>query len=238
MSIQSTRSFNTAQEVFFQRIESSKPGTPEAKTANNGQSTASDGLTVTLSNQSKSMQNSESVYWMSMGSGSKNVDLDSYFERQPEPLNIKDGLSNLLLPSMDNLAALQQHISSKFPGFLSRNGIAEAPDTIKFDDQGNLVLPEDYLYKEQLTQALNDNPAMLKELQTANALASHVAAIQATEPMREALAEAKNQIELDAIVKQYAAFFGDNRSQAYPDVSLKFSSNGALSIQADEHGLV
>jgi hypothetical protein len=196
------------------------------------------GSDVTLSDEAKALQTSTAVYRMDTGSGTKQIDLDRYFIQSSPVNDLASGAANLLLPSSNNVLALQEHISSVFPDFLTKHGISEAPQTMLFDNQGTLVLPNDYAYKEELTAALEQHPDMLKTLKTAHALSSHVAGIQATAPMREALAQANSQAEVDIILENFSAYLGDNRAQAYPEISLQFSAKGELTITADGQSLV
>jgi len=241
MTIYTNNSYNTAYTMPSKVINSSlttnnQAVNPHPQGAKVYPSISSS--SVTLSDETKAMQTSTAVYRMDTGSGTKEIDLDSYFTQSPSVNDLASGASNLLLPSANNVLALQKHISSVFPNFLTQNNIPEAPQTIQFDDQGKLVLPNDYAYTAELTTAFEQHPEMLKTLQTAHALSSHVAAIQATEPMREALAQAQTQSEVDIILENFSAYLGDNRSQAYPEISLEFSKSGELSINADGTSLV
>ncbi|TCK02665.1 hypothetical protein [Marinobacterium mangrovicola] len=191
---------------------------------------------VQLSVEAQQLSRSESVYSMETAAGKREVDLDSYFSPAGEVTDLDSQLGSLLMPNPANLRALQDHISKVFPDFLSANGIPEAPQTIRYDDSGQLQLPDDYPYADQLTAALDENPAMARELHTAAGLASHVAALQSLEPFNEEAARAQSQAEMDALVDKYSYLFGADRS--YPSIALHFSGEGALSIKADGESML
>ncbi|MBY4679025.1 hypothetical protein [Marinobacterium arenosum] len=236
MSIQATQAYNYVNTVS---------GTAAAKatgTYSSGGTAATasrpaeqNDRSVALSEQGKEMSQSDQVYKMDTGAGEKYLDLGSFFAspgRQVDSLS----LDGLLLPTENNVRALQEHISSVFPGFLAENGIPEAPDKITYDSSGNMVLPADYPYADKLKAALENDPALARELSTANALASHLAGIKATEPFQQEYAQAKSQAEIDAIIDKYSYLFGENRR--YPDMALLFTNDGQLTITADDKALV
>lgn len=171
----------------------------------------------------------DDIYPMDTGKGEENLSLSTYFAGgYSKPTLSLDGL---LMPSEKNVRALQDHISKVFPDFLAANGIPEAPDSIRYDNSGNMVLPADYPYADELKAALEQDPAMARELSTANALASHLAALKELEPFHEEYAQAQSQAEIDAIIDKYSHLLSDNRS--YPEIALMFSDDGKLSITAD-----
>ncbi|PCH60612.1 MAG: hypothetical protein COC19_05670 [SAR86 cluster bacterium] len=236
MSIQASTYTNTVTTAAYTQTATKLTAENVAETLSRSTDTAN--RDVTFSQQGRALASSDSVYSMSTAGGTKSLDLSTFFS-PPEldgVISLELAAQNLLLPSAANVKALQAHISSIFPGFLSANGIAEAPAYMRFDDAGQLVLPADYAYAEELKSALKDNPAMARELQTVNALASHVAAIQESEPFREEAAGAANQTELDAIIKKYSYLFNDNRT--YPEIALLFTKDGTMSITADNEPMV
>lgn len=176
----------------------------------------------------------EDVYPMDTGKGEKNLSLSTYFAGGYSQPTLS--LDNLLLPSEKNVQALQNHISKVFPDFLAANDIPEAPDNIRYNSSGNMVLPADYPYADELKAALKENPAMARELSTANALSSQLAALKELEPFHEEYAQAQNQAEIDAAIEKYSHLLNNNRS--YPEIALMFSDDGKLSITANGTGLV
>ena len=187
---------------------------------------------VDLSDESLKLARSDSVYAMDTGAGSRHLDLDTHFLPQAATgAGTLHDLDGLLMPSSKNVHALSEHLSSVFPDFLQSYGIPEAPAKISFDRSGQLVLPLDYPYADELKQAFADTPAMERELQTVNALSSHVAALQALEPFHQEFALANTDAQRELIITRYSHLLSDNRT--YPEVSLNFSRDGALTITAD-----
>lgn len=182
----------------------------------------------------QTVSSADDVYPMDTGKGEKNLSLSTYFNGgYSSPALSLDGL---LMPSEKNVRALQDHISKVFPDFLAEHDIPEAPDSIRYDSSGNMVLPADYPYADQLKAALDENPAMARELSTANALSSHLAALKELEPFHEEYAQAQSQAEIDAVINKYSHLLNDNRS--YPEIALMFSDDGTLRISADGTALV
>jgi len=140
-------------------------------------------------------------------------------------------IPELLLPSAQNVAAISKHASARFSEMLKQYGIPEAPETITFNQEGKMRLPENYPFKDELNAALDENPGLVRELSTLNALASHVAEFQKREPMYEEIQSAESQADVNRIIEKYLHFFlGDGD---YSDISLAFSKNGSITPTAD-----
>jgi hypothetical protein len=69
---------------------------------------------------------------------------------------------------MDRVEALNRHIDSQFPAFLAAHGIVSAPASIGYDEQGQMTLPADYPYADQLEEALKSDPDMEEDLRSFN----------------------------------------------------------------------
>lgn len=202
-------------------------GTPSLANSNNKAS---------LSDEGRALAQSRSVYAMDTGAGTRHLDLDTYFLPQAaSDTHTLDDLSGLLMPSSHNVQALSAHISAVFPDFLNSHGIPEAPMKISYDNQGQIVLPSDYQYADELKHTLSENPAMGNELRTVNALSSHLAALQELEPFHQEFAQAKSDAERDLVITKYSHLLSDNRT--YPKVSLTFSEDGGLTVTADGKAL-
>ncbi|NVK19893.1 MAG: hypothetical protein HWE30_14435 [Methylocystaceae bacterium] len=137
--------------------------------------------------------------------GTQAVDLASLFNPQPQSGPIDLMSVPLILPTADNIKALSQHGEEKFNALLSDYGIPEAPREISYDREGRLVLPDDYAYKDELTQALDENPTMARELSTIAAITSHY-------------------VGMNAI---------SSPSGGYAKITLNFDKDGALSVRAN-----
>lgn len=190
---------------------------------------------VAVSEAAKRLSQSESIYTVSTGQGDRDVDLDTFFQRQPVAEADLFDTSKLLLPNAQNIQALQDHLSKIFPDFLARHDIPEAPESIRYDQTGQLVLPADYPYADQLKQALAQEESIAYELRALNALSSHYAAIKELEPFHEAAAAATSQAELDALIEQFSHLLRDDRS--YPSVELTLSSEGQVTATSEGNRL-
>ncbi|GHB79548.1 hypothetical protein GCM10008107_31280 [Psychrosphaera saromensis] len=135
------------------------------------------------------------------------------------------------MPSQDNVAALTEHLSQKMPEFLTDNNIPEPPSTIQYDNQGQIQLPADYPYATQFKRALEETPTLARELQTVNALASHVNEMKKLIPFNEEFSQAQSLAEQNLIVKKYQHLLNDNREN--DTMILNFDSEGKLSITSD-----
>lgn len=165
------------------------------------------------------------------GSNGEPIDLDARYADTPQPITGDLLDAPLLLPTAGTVEALMEHSSVRFKEMLLSYDIPTAPESISFDREGKLVLPEDYPYAEELTQALEENPGLARELHDTHALASHYAEIKRREPMMQELAAARTQAEIDAIMAKYGYLLGDSRS--YSQVALTFSESGEMGLSAD-----
>ncbi|WP_209003956.1 hypothetical protein [Labrenzia sp. CE80] len=171
----------------------------------------------------------DKIYSANTGNGFEELDFDAYFSDTPSaPKSLED--VGFLLPSADNIAALTEHASARFQQVLDSYGIP-APDNISYDERGNMKLPADYQYRDELEQALEENPGLDRELRTLNALASHYAEIQKLAPFREEYSAAGTQAEIDAVLQRYNHLLKDNNS--YSKIALNFSDDGSISLTAD-----
>lgn len=110
----------------------------------------------------------------------------------------------LILPTGDNIKALSNHAQKGFSELLSKYNIPEGPREISYDGEGNPVFPADYAYKDELKQALDENPVIQRELQTIAALTSH-----------------------------YAGMVGQASTSNTPKITLNFDQNGNLSVKTN-----
>lgn len=162
--------------------------------------------------------------------GEITLNIESYFSPPSSSQPLLE-LPPLLMPSQQNVDALTAHISKVFPGFLADNNIPLAPKEISYDNQGQLQLPADYPYADELRTALNDNPSMARELSTVNALTSHVVEMRKSIPFQEEYAAAASQAEANAVIEKYSHLFWGNRSN--DSIALSFSENGTLTMTAN-----
>lgn len=130
--------------------------------------------------------------------GKKGINLDEYFNPTPRagPVDISE--VPLIFPTAENINALTKHAESKFKNLLYSYGIPEGPSEISFDREGKIQLPDDYAYKDELKQALEENPAMTRELSTIAALTSHYVGMQAASKGNQMGGYAKITLDFDA----------------------------------------
>lgn len=140
-------------------------------------------------------------------------------------------MAPLRMPNAEDISALSSFVANKFNQFLSENGIPEAPETIRFDNHGQMILPDDYPYGDELKTALANNSGMERALRDLNGLSSQFAEIQKLKPYLDEVAGASTQAEADAIVAKYMHLFDQNRPAS--QIALRFSDNGELAVTAD-----
>lgn len=162
--------------------------------------------------------------WFDTDKGRMRIDLDAYFA--PNPSSLAKDLPPLLLPSEENLQALADHLEGSFKVFLESHGIPTAPSIVSYDTSGRIQLPDDYAYSASLRKALDEDPAMARELSTVNAMASHAIELRrAIAFQREYLAATTRQ-QLEAILAKYRDLLSGTRPP--DDVALVFSPSGEL----------
>ena len=160
--------------------------------------------------------------------GAITLDIDAYF--QP-PTGGFTELPPLMLPSANNIKALSDHVSTRMPDFLARNGIPVAPASIGYDQSGELQLPADYPYAKAFKAALAEDPALARSMQSVAAMSSVHADLQKSLPFQEAYRAASSAAEVARVVAKYAWLFADNRPS--PNIALEFSTDGKLTVSAD-----
>ncbi len=160
--------------------------------------------------------------------GSVELGIDAYFSPNQEVVSGGiESLPPLLLPTENNINVLAKHISKVLPGLMSDYGIPVAPDTIQYDNRGELILPDDYQYSEEFTQMLDENPTLAKEMSTVNALSSHLAGIQRALAFQEE-SEGMSEDEIDLLMAKYSDLFDGRHSAG--DFSLGFTPDGSLNV--------
>jgi hypothetical protein len=230
---------NVSQTPYNQHSQNTASKLDNTVTNNTASSLTSHhyGDSVTISNTAKSIlssdQRDDNSVTMNTNKGYKKLDLDDYFLPPKGNEGVK-GLNDVvfLMPSQDNVDAITEHLSKKMPQFLKDNNIPEPPSTIQYDNLGQIQLPHDYPYAAQFKQALEETPAMARELHTVNALASHVNEMKKLTPFNEELSQAKSLTEQNLIVKKYQHLLNDNREN--DTILLNFDTDGKLSISAEK----
>ncbi|MDX2096045.1 MAG: hypothetical protein SFW64_08970 [Alphaproteobacteria bacterium] len=160
--------------------------------------------------------------------GSIALDFDDYFT--PKPFVDLDKLP-LLLPSAKTIDALAAHAGPKFRDFLAAHAIPAAPSEITYDTEGKIQFPEGYAHADALRAALEDDPALDRELRTLNAIISAFAGMQESAAFSQEYSAASTAAEAAAVVQKYSYLFSN--SQRYAAIALEFLPDGTLSPTAD-----
>lgn len=167
----------------------------------------------------------DKAYMVNSNHGQIELDLDDYFSDDPKHYaNIAD--VPLLLPSRSNLKVLSEHATERFQQLLKDYDIPSAPETINYNPEGKMILPNDYAYAKELKAAFEQNTGLDRELRTLHAISSHVVEIEKRMPFVEAMQLASTQAEIDRLIEKYSHLLNDNEN--YSEITLKFSKGGRL----------
>lgn len=178
------------------------------------------------SSEQNEEKKTSTTYEMDVGKGRMEIDLDEYL--QPKPLLEGQSLEDipLLLPSEHNVNTLSRYSEQKFKALLAQYNIPEPPKTIEFDQEGKLVLPNDYPFAKELKQALKENPLVEDAMRTTAAVASHYAGIQEAMRFNEEMSTARNQADRDRIIAKHSHLFDDEPNGK--NIILNFLDDGSL----------
>jgi hypothetical protein len=194
---------------------------------------------VTLSPQARELAASQAVSQVKTAAtavfntnkGDVELDIEDYFTPNHKTFSGGiDSLPPLMMPTQNNINALAKHISNTLPGLMSNYNIPIAPETIQYDNRGQLVLPNDYPYADEFTQMLDENPALAREMSTVNALSSHLAGIQRAAQFQEE-SQGMSDGEIAALMSKYTDLFDGQHSAG--DFSLGFSAEGSLQVSVN-----
>lgn len=166
--------------------------------------------------------------------GQIEIDIDAYFDPQSAPTyKAIPGatLPPLLSPTSVNMKALLNHASAKLQGALEANNIPDAPSQIAFDNQGQLLLPADYPYADQLKGMFQKELGLERELRTLNALSSHLVGSEDSVAFSNEYQMANSKAAVDAVLAKFSFLFNSNRPSA--QIALNFRPDGQLQITAD-----
>jgi hypothetical protein len=188
-------------------------------TAGNASNTGTTFSQVFASYQSANTQSTtpeeikeSAVFKMNTSKGDQTaINLDEYLTPGPQSTPVKLGDIPLLLPTAHNIEILSKYSQEEFKDLLAQYDIPSPPATVEFDNEGQVILPADYAYADQLKQALSENPTVENALRTTAALASHYAGIMEGQPFRDEMSTARTQADRDRIIEKYSELFDDNR---------------------------
>ncbi|MBB1441522.1 hypothetical protein H5202_23495, partial [Shewanella sp. SG41-4] len=165
---------------------------------------------------------------MDTNKGVQDINLDDYFSRKPIPdtLSIMD--IPLLLPTQHNVDTLAKYSEKKFKELMDEYNIPAPPANIEFDSEGQLVLPADYPYADQLKQAFEEKPKVEDALRTTAAIASHYVGIMEGQAWRDEMSTARTQADAERITAKYSYLFDDNRPAT--KIVLSFTEDGNMLV--------
>lgn len=148
---------------------------------------------VSLSKQGKDIahvtqaqvKTTKPLYPLDTNQGEKALDINEYFtpEHSVSPIDLAN--TPLLMPTQRNIATLTEHSGTEFKQLLADYNIPQPPANISYGSAGQLQLPSDYPYQNELTQALDDNPSLANELRSVAALTSHYVGMRQTQNSHE-----------------------------------------------------
>src|SRR5574343_1175260 len=84
-----------------------------------------------------------------VGTGQVALDIDAYFTPPRPGEQVDLNTLPLLMPTENNLRALSQHIAKRLPDALKAYDIPSAPAYVRYDNSGQLVLPDNYPYADK-----------------------------------------------------------------------------------------
>lgn len=170
----------------------------------------------------------DAVFSMNTNKGNQeDINLDEYLTPGPRTENVSLGDVSILLPTAHNIDTLSKYSQAEFKQLLEQYNIP-SPATIEFDNHGQVVLPADYAYSDQLKQAFTENPKVENALRTTAALASHYAGIMEGQPFRDEMSTARSQADRNRIIEKYSYLFDDNR--AGKQIILSFLDDGKMLV--------
>ena len=162
------------------------------------------------------------------------VNLDERFSNEPQKfaksLNLMEAAQDILLPTAENVKAIAAHAGDRLKDLLVEYNIPQGPSKITYDNTGHMQLPSDYAYKEELTQALEENPGLARELSSLNALSSHAAGLKQSLAFSAEYSQAPSRSQAEAIIAKYPDLFSGGSHDW--NIALNFSDKGDLFVTA------
>ncbi|RRS07928.1 hypothetical protein EAG18_14685 [Pseudoalteromonas sp. J010] len=181
------------------------------------------------SNEGKAATSSNSYYTMMTNEGKTALNLDNHFKAAANvPGSTALTKAVLILPTKQNVDNLSAYSEMKVKALLAEHDIPFPPKSITFDDEGKLVLPKDYKYKDELIAAFEAKPEVLNAVRATIGIASQYQGLMESQPFRDEMAMAKDEQARKAILKKYSYLFDENRP--HPQTILSFLEDGRMSV--------
>ena len=179
---------------------------------------------------SETSQNSSSnrTSTLDTNNGELKISLDDYFSNTKTTHQGKLNLDEipLILPSMHNVSELADYTENKLRDLASTYGIPELPEQLHFNQDGQLVLPDEYPFAKELKAAFDENPGLLEAARTLTSVASHAFAIQERMAFNEQYATTTSDAERTLLLSRYEHLLDD--SEVGQTIALVFKDNNTM----------
>jgi hypothetical protein len=159
--------------------------------------------------------------------GAVQIDFEDHFAEKPA-LSVDLNQIPLLLPTEHNVNRLSAFSEKKIKALIDKHNIPEPPATITSDQNGGLVLPDDYAYKKEFELALAEDPITSRAISSTLAVSSLYSQLLERQPLQEELATARNDEDRQRIVNKYGYLFDDDYQEAR--TVLHFTKDGTMTI--------
>lgn len=216
---------NAPEETASSAQSGSAPGTQVSISA------AARALAQTPADDSNTATASSTVVSLDTGHGTQLTNLDQYFANSGGGAALP-----ALLPTQQNISAISDHATERMKTVLGEEKLPTAPASVRYDQDGKMMVPPDYPHKERLDQAMSKNKGLDTELRTLTSLSGQYAESQKLQPYFDAVSQARSKADLEAANQRHQNLLWSTSN--YPSqISLNFSKSGQLSVMADGKAL-
>lgn len=145
------------------------------------------------------------------------VSLDDYFNSDIKYTDISD--VPLMNPSRHNVDQLTAYVGDKMKTMMTAHNIPEPPSSFRVNSEGEIIVPDDYAYKEAFIKALEADESLKRQIDTLNGITGHYAGLQAA-----AQKAGYEDVDQDVLL----ALLEGEQTGEYPDVSFSFKPDGTI----------
>jgi hypothetical protein len=172
----------------------------------------------------KTIKQTSATYSLDTQKGKQLIDLEAYFNPDPGSVNFDTALQ--LAESPENIAVIAGDASKRMHNLLVVNGIPEAPVSIKYDQMGQIVLPDDYKHADKFREAIKNDQVLSQELRFIYCAAEFQVNIQDSLKYQKEYLAAKSDICRKAVNNRYSYLLSGQ--QLFKSVDLIIDSNGMI----------
>src|SRR5574343_1763253 len=175
-----------------------KTETAPEETASPAQSGSTPGTQVSISAAARALAQTpaddsntataSTVVSLDTGHGTQLTNLDQYFANSGN-----DAALPALLPTQQNISAISDHAAERMKTVLGEEKLPTAPASVRYDQDGKMMVPPDYPHKERLDQAMSKNKGLDTELRTLTSLSGQYAESQQLQPSFDAVSQARSK---------------------------------------------